>query len=106
MQGRNRRVVATLRGSLQIGDGFLESTLLRVRQTLKGEGERVIGFQLQALSSELDRFVVAPREDQEHAPERVGPYRQRIEVDRSPDLPDVLVVPRLAREIRRVVQAG
>ena len=70
---------STLRGSLQIGDGFLESTLLRVGQTLKGEGERVIGFQFQSLSSQLDRFVVAPREDQEHAPERVGPHRQRIE---------------------------
>ena len=36
----------------------------------------------------------------------MGPYRQRIEIDRSSDLPDGLVVPCLGRQVGRVVQAG
>ena len=93
LQGQNGQAVVQLRGSLQIVDSFVESTLLRVRHTLKRQGERGIRFELQALSSEFDRFVVAPREQQENGSEGVGPYRQRIEIDRSSDLPDGLVMP-------------
>ena len=42
LQGQNGQAVVQLRGSLQVVDGFLEPTLLRVRHTLKGKGERGI----------------------------------------------------------------
>ena len=60
-------------GFLQIAHGLLEPTLLRVRHPLEGKDEAVIGFQLQSLSSELNRLIEPPRRHHKTRSIRVGP---------------------------------
>src|SRR5215475_10060807 len=105
-EGGNRRGVAQLRGSVKIVDGFLESMLLSIGQTLKGQSEGGIRVEFEGPSRELDRFVVASREYQVHAAERMRANRQWIDLDRAADFPYRFLVPRLAREIGRVGQTG
>ena len=106
VQGQHGRAVVQFGGAFEIGDRFVEAPSLGVGDALKRQRQPGIGFERQRLSSQLDRLVVAAREHQEHAPERVCPGRQRVEGDGAPHFADGLVVPGLAREIRGVAQAG
>ena len=65
LQRPNGQAVVQLHGSLQVVEGFVEAALLRIGDTLKGQCEPGARLELQPLSSELDRFVVVPCEQQE-----------------------------------------
>ena len=105
-QRQDRRAVVQSRGFLQIADRLLKPTLLRVRNALERKAESEIGLQLETSSSELNRLVVSPREQEKRRSVGVGSQGQRIELDRAPDLQHSLVVPSLGAQIGRVVQPG
>src|SRR4029079_12195030 len=71
LQGENGQTVVQLRSFLYVFNRLFEPALLSVRHALKGQDERRIRFELQALSGEFDRFVVPPREEQLNGSYRV-----------------------------------
>jgi len=92
-------------GFLHIRYGFRVAAQVYVCDSLEGESKRRIGLELHAPSRQLDRVVVVLRKQQQARCDRVGSYRDRIEFDGSPYLPDRLVMSSLCGEVRRAVQA-
>ena len=103
LQGEDRRAIVEPRRSVHIGDRFPETTLLCVCHSLESQGERV-GFELEALSRELDGFVVLPREQQQTRGNGVGAFDTGIKLDGPPDLRHGLRMLSLRRQVPRVVQ--
>jgi hypothetical protein len=105
LQRQDRRALIQSFGFLDIRYGFRIAAQLRVRDRLEGESKRRIRFEFQAPSRQFNRVVVTLREQQKARGDRIGSYRNGIEFDGSPDLPDGLVMSSLCGQMRRAMEA-